>query len=242
MSISVIHVFLLAVAVSLWAPRVDAGICVDVNLHAASAGLSHDLVAALELEATAIWAGYDVELRWQVPMCAVEDASFDVLIERHPSRASAGRAVLGSTHVQLTLPDRVPILIDYDATEKTLASLTVGELTEALGRQRIGPEEMGRALGRVAAHEIGHVLLALPNHQRRGLMRESFQAIDMLIPVRFQYTLSPMEVARLRHRSNWIVSNRSHAGSPDLKDELPYSRQRQEAPEDVGKAIDRTKR
>ena len=93
--------------------------------------------------------------------------------------------MLGSTRVQLALPDRVPILIDYDATETTLASLTVGELTGALGRQQIGRDEMGRALGRVAAHEIGHVLLALPNHQRQGLMRESFQAIDMVVPVRF---------------------------------------------------------
>ena len=242
MSISVVHVFLLAAAVSLWAPRVDAAICVDVNLDAASAGLSHELDAAIEKEATAIWAQYDVELRWEAPMCAVEDASFDVLIERHSSRASETRAVLGSTHVQLALPDRVPILIDYDATETTLASLTVGELTGALGRQQIGRDEMGRALGRVAAHEIGHVLLALPNHQRQGLMRESFQAIDMVVPVRFQYTLSPMEIARLRHRSNWIVANRNRAGSPDVKDELPYARQRQEAPEDVGKVIDRTKR
>ena len=242
MSISVVHVFLLAVAASLWAPRVDAGICVDVNLHGASAALSHDLVGSLEQEATAIWARYDVELRWQVPMCAVEDASFDILIGRHASGASKGRAVLGSTQVQLTLPDRVPILIDYDATETTLASLTVGELTDALGRQRIGPQEMGRALGRVAAHEIGHVLLALPNHQRQGLMRESFQALDMVLPLRSQYTLSAIEVARLRHRSNWILSSRSRAGSPDLKGELPYSPRGREAPDDVGKVIDRTKR
>jgi hypothetical protein len=120
--------------------------------------------------------------------------------------------------------------------------LTVSDLTAALGRQQIGRQEMGRALGRVAAHEIGHVLLALPNHQRSGLMRESFQAIDMVVPVRLQYTLSAMEIARLRHRSNWIVATRSHAGSPDVKDELPYARQRQDAPEDVGKATDRTKR
>ena len=82
MSSSVVHVFLLAAAVSLWAPRVDAAICVDVNLDAASAGLSHDLVAAIEKEATAIWAQYDVELRREAPMCGVEEESFQVLLAR----------------------------------------------------------------------------------------------------------------------------------------------------------------
>ena len=220
MSISVTHVFLLMVAATLWAPRAEAEICVDVNLHAASAALSHDLVAALEQEATAIWARYDVELRWQAPACAVEDASFDVLIERHLSGVSAGRPVLGTTQVAMTHPDRVPILVDYDATEKTLAAVTRGALMEALGRQNLGPQDMGRAFGRVVAHEIGHVLLGLPNHQRQGLMRESFQGIDMVRPALSQYNLSPIEIARLRNRANWIVANRNRAGSPSQQDEL----------------------
>jgi hypothetical protein len=49
-----------------------------------------------------------------------------------------------------------------------------------------------------------------------------------VLPLRSQYTLSPIEIARLRHRSNWIVSNRRHAGSPEPQDRLPDSFDREE--------------
>lgn len=218
MSISVTSLVLMSVAATLSAPPAEAGMCVSVELR--SAALPRDVVATLEQEATAIWARYGVDLRWQPRACAVEDASFELLIERHMSLSAAGRAVLGTTHVEMTRPDRVPVLIDYDATERTLAAVTMGALMEVLGRQSVGPQDMGRALGRIAAHEIGHVLLGLPNHQRQGLMRKSFQGIDMVRPVRSQYSLSSSEIARLRHRGAWIIANRGDVDS-DHQDERP---------------------
>jgi hypothetical protein len=215
MSPSVTRLVLVTVAATLLATRASAAICVDVDLHFAGATPSHDLTAMLEREATAIWAPYGVELHWQSPACAVEDVSFDVLIDRHPSNASIDRPVLGHTYVQLSRVDQVPIVIDSDATEKVLGSLTIAQLAALVGHRDVGPCEMGRAFGRILAHEIGHVLLGLPNHQRHGLMRPSFQPADMVRPVRWQYDLSPLEVARLHHRSGWIIARRNRNASPD---------------------------
>lgn len=215
MSIFVTRLVLVTVAATLLSTRADAGICVDVDLHFAGPARSHDLAATLEQEATAIWAPYGVDLHWQSLACAVEDASFDVLIEDRPSHALTDRPVLGHTQVQLSRVDRVPIVIDSDATEKALAALTMGELATLVGRPYVGPQEMGRALGRILSHEIGHVLLGMPSHQRQGLMRPSFQAADMVRPTRWQYSLSPIEVARLRHRSGWIIARRNSAASSE---------------------------
>ena len=215
MSLSVTRLVLVTVAATLLSTRADAGICVDVDLHFAGPAPSHDLAATLEQEATAIWAPYGVDLHWQSLACPVEDASFDVLIEGRPSHASTDRPVLGHTQMQLSRVDRVPIVIESDATEKTLASLTIGELAALVGRTHVGPQEMGRAFGRILAHEIGHVLLGLPSHQRQGLMRPSFQAADMVRTERWQYSLSPIEVARLQHRSGWIIARRNGAASSD---------------------------
>jgi hypothetical protein len=202
MSISATSLVLLTLVAFLWATRVEAGICVDVDPHVAVGDTSNALIAALEREATAIWAPYAVELRWQPHACAIEDASFDLLIERHipsaPPRVSA--PVLGSTQVRRPRIDRVPIHVDYEEMQKTLGSLTTAQFTPFLG-SRVGPEEMGRALGRVVAHEIGHVLLGVSSHQRDGLMRQSFEAIELVGRARRRYGLSPEEIARLRRRS-----------------------------------------
>lgn len=40
--------------------------------------------------------------------------------------------------------------------------------------EQASPEQLGRALARVAAHELGHYLLQQGHHQESGLMRASF--------------------------------------------------------------------
>jgi hypothetical protein len=234
MSIFLLRLVLLTVTAILAATRADAGICVNVALHFASPAPSRTLVETLEHESTAIWAPYDVQVRWHSPACAVEDASFEVRVERHLPRTSGSRLVLGTTRLQLINIDHVPVVIDYDAIETTLGSLTIDQLATVVGHWPVGPKELGRALGRVVAHEIGHVLLGLSNHQRQGLMRPAFEPIGLVFPTRWQYSLSPLEVARLRRRTRWIITNRNGAGSPDHDDdELPADRQRQQAVEGV---------
>jgi hypothetical protein len=206
-----IRIALLILATTLWTSPATAGICVNLNLHATGPGPSHAVVEALERESSAIWVPYGVDLRWGSPWCPVEDASIDVAIVRRTPITKADRIVLGSTQVRMDRIERVPIVIDYDATTQTLAGLTGDTLAALLGLRWIGAQELGRALGRVAAHEIGHVLLAAPDHQRHGLMRPTFQASDMVSPPRTKYQLSAMEIGRLQFRSEWMIATRLQA-------------------------------
>lgn len=208
--------FILALLAVTWsAAGASAEICVDIDLHPVRA-LPRDVVATLEHEATAIWAAYGVDLHWRAPECAIRDASFDVVIERRLSRTVADRVVLGSTELKLARIERVLIVIDSDAVEEMLSSLTISAITEQLGRDRLLAPDLGRALGRIVAHELGHVLLGLPNHQRAGLMRASFRPIDLIAMLREQYRLSPIEIARLRHRTEWMMANRYYLVSRAL--------------------------
>lgn len=121
--------------------------------------------------------------------------------------------------------DRAPIRIDRDATEQLIRSLAVDELYRRLGRSDIDSTDLGRALGRILAHEIGHLLLGTSRHQRRGLMRATFSAGDLVDPQPRTYDLSSEEVERLREREDSLstrggleaaVSSRDRTLSPQL--------------------------
>ena len=181
-----------------------AEICIDMNLRLDEREPPAAIVESMKNEATAIWEPYGVWFRWEatpgLAQCVWTQASFDVLFDQHPQPGKSFNLILGRTHLALRAIDHLPIHIDHEATEELLGSASVGQLARLLGRTSFGPEDVGRALGRVLAHEVGHVLLAVRDHQPRGLMRPTFGAEDLLEPQRRFYTLSPAEVTRLRQR------------------------------------------
>ena len=189
-----------------------AGICLEVGLRFAGAAPSTLLVQSMRNEASAIWNSYDVTLAWpgvaDSIVCPLVHGSFEVIVQQRPMpKGVSGTMVLGSTRIAPSAIDRAPILLDREAMERMLASLPADRLVPLLGRPHIGPADVGRALGRVLAHEIGHVVLGAPWHQRWGLMRPSFVAEELGSRLRRGYSLSAKEVERLRQRER--LFNRS---------------------------------
>jgi hypothetical protein len=193
------------VALSAATP-VAAGMCVDVDLHFKGVDPPPALVGSMEHEASAVWETYGVGIEWSAPSrlasCESVLGSFDVLVEDRSLRPSSPpRAILGTTQITgRGALDHVPVHIDYRAVEQFIERLPIDEIAHALGRTRVSAADVGRALGRVLAHEIGHVVLAAPRHQPRGLMRAGFVAADLIGRDRSLYTLSTAEVNRLRQR------------------------------------------
>ena len=219
-----------AVLVLSLASESAAEICLDVNLGFAGRYVSPRLVESMQTEASSIWKRYDVMIQWSAPpggvRCAQALGSFDVLVDVKRLRAGElFKPVLGGTWMTPSGIDRAPIRIDRDATEQLIRSLAVEELSRRLGRSDIDSRDVGRALGRVLAHEIGHVLLGTSQHQRRGLMRSTFSAGDLVDPQPRTYDLSSEEVERLREREHSLrtraglgaaVSSRDRTSIPQL--------------------------
>jgi hypothetical protein len=164
------------------------------------------LVDLMIHEASSIWVRYGVRIASSAGErvetgCDPPDGSFDVMLERG-TRGLPDRweAVLGRTKLQLRSIEMCPIHIDYQATEQLLEDLPAQRLVVLAGHPDVGVLDVGRALGRVLAHEIGHVLLLSPSHQQHGLMRAAFTSEQLAEIRRDAFTLSDIEVNRLRSR------------------------------------------
>ena len=203
---------------STWA---DADICVGVDVRFSDRIPSQVLLRSIQDEVSSIWQPYGVRVEsWtdQVETgCGPMEASFDVSVERShsPLAARLGGVVLGTTRLQDGVIDHVPIRIDFDATEQTLAGLLTDPMAAFAGHPPIKSVDIGRALGRILAHEIGHVLLAAPGHQSHGLMRPSFGAKDLVALKRESFTLSSAELERLRQRRQiWMTARQQMRPGP----------------------------
>ncbi len=64
---------------------------------------------------------------------------------------------------------------------------------------------VGRALGRVLAHEIGHVLLASPSHTPDGLMRPELRVNQLIEAGRQGFALSKRLLPLLRYRLSQLA-------------------------------------
>jgi hypothetical protein len=198
-----------------------AGICVSVDLRFAGREPSPQLVHALQSEATSIWNRYGVRFRWPdragEDSCNEEQASFDILVDdRTPPGIGARRAsvrsrgvllhaVLASTRMASSTIEHHAIFLDRGATERLLQSVPADQLIRQTGEPTIAPADVGRALGRTLAHELGHVLLGVPGHQRSGLMRAKFLTADLVGLGSRTYRLSEGEVERLRRREQELT-------------------------------------
>ena len=161
---------------------------------------SRGIMGRLKAETEAIWAPYGVRLEWtdaDVFESPANSVSLDASVERQFERRQRTEwpAVMGRVVVTPDAQLSGPIRVSFDATERALAL----RKTVRLPRIVLVPE-LGRALGRVLAHEIGHVLLGPPHHDLAGLMRASFRAEELGEPDRTPFRLTCGGVDRLRSR------------------------------------------
>ena len=176
---------------------------------------SRGIIGGLKAETEAIWAPYGVRLEWTDADVSESPANrmfLDASVERQSERRQRTEwpAIMGRVVVTPDAQLWGPIRVSFDATERALALRKTVRLT------RIVPEpELGRALGRVLAHEIGHVLLGPPHHDLAGLMRASFRAEELGEPDRTPFRLTCGSVDRLRGRVRALSADPQRVPSVD---------------------------
>jgi hypothetical protein len=82
------------------------------------------------------------------------------------------------------------VFLRVSRAQSLIGAMSPGTRPEGLTRVLVA-----RFLGRVLAHELGHVLLNNAQHQPKGLMRAQFRAGDVLSAPITTYTLDARERA-----------------------------------------------
>jgi hypothetical protein len=208
----------LAVAAQVRAAGVPAGdtepVQVAVRLHIDPSIKSRRIREGLKDEAASLWRPYGIRLEWREASAsdaALQGLTLEASLDRDPERGQnqEWRPVLGHVEVRPDMPRRRPIHVSFDAVEAVLALRTnVGAALKGV----VLDYELGIALGRVLAHEIGHVLLGAPYHDPAGLMRASIPPNELAVPARTAFRLTCSGVDRLRSRFGPSIAEAPRAG------------------------------
>jgi hypothetical protein len=154
--------------------------------------IASDLIKEIvKNEAAAIWSAYGVELVWSGSDAAAA-LSLDAIVTRQRPGLKPTRAhpVLGRAAIDASGAVNGPIHVWFDTIDSLLQRR---ETSNPALRDR----EFGRAVGRVLAHELGHVLLGTL-HDPDGLMRASFFGDDLARLDRSRFQLTDGSAGRLR--------------------------------------------
>ena len=155
------------------------------------------------LEADAIWRAHGVAIVALAPEQTVAPPTADVRLAVTLDRTSKRPPTAGRS-------ERLgAIVFDDQNLPATTLTIEVGAVESTIARTRWGGRPfdqwppawrdalVGRALGRVLAHEIGHYLLASRWHAADGLMRASVDGDELMRPGRGGFAVAARDLPRL---------------------------------------------
>ena len=155
-------------------------------------GMAFPMQAAVLREINAIWQPYGVTTTTSdigTAACnrriAIKSDT-EVLPEDHSTGAALAWVPFVGTY------PRQLIFLRLDRVRTLVGSLSPGDWATGIREQLAA-----KLAGRVLAHELGHILLNSRGHEPSGLMRERYQARDVLNAGRSAYSLSPPLRAQL---------------------------------------------
>jgi hypothetical protein len=164
-------------------------------------------------EADAIWHRYGVSVVWSSTNdVGPDDVVLAVSLRPLPPAAAGDRRAV--SHAMETGGRLGAIRFCDGGTPEPVITLDPAAVRALLATTRArvwqgSPATVGRALGRVLAHEIGHFLLAFPAHTQSGLMRASFNARELSELARWSFALDPVILDRLRARLAQLTNGNS---------------------------------
>jgi hypothetical protein len=169
---------------------------VRIALRWNSARLPASMASVMEAEASAIWAALDVTLVWETCVSVCDGllivVTDDAVAIPTPAGAGLGEIffVDGRPGSRLRVSAAAALDAIEEAARRGLAFTNAPNVTRT--------DAAARLLGRAAAHELGHYLLASRAHAARGLMRPVFNAEEGMARRPNQYDLDRRQREQLR--------------------------------------------
>jgi len=141
------------------------------------------ILAMMKTETERVWSPLDVRIAWiDSSETAAHAAGLTVMIEEGASRDAAAHheSVLAALTQPATTCGWGLARVWVQHVESHAALVRRGQHAYAGLPLALADTFLGRALGRVLAHEIGHYLLGTGEHTPHGLMRAQFTPQDLL--------------------------------------------------------------
>jgi hypothetical protein len=141
-------------------------------------------------EAAEIWAPHDVVIDQVPPRDWTPDQAVVLTIGIEPSDVADPRQ--GPLAVIEFAADGVPrpaVTVFFDRLMQMITRTPGWIVGERRWSRAQREQVVGRALGRVIAHEIGHFVLRTIDHASSGLMRPVHQADELVAPDRSRFPL-----------------------------------------------------
>ncbi len=171
--------------------RTQASVCISLTV---KDDLPGPVFTKLRAEATRIWLTHGVSLIWTQPAPVSCDTFVPMTFDDARVRALAGPK-RASAMALTEFSGRGRII--YVSAPSAFRLLSAPGASSRLMAEGEWSHRGGILLGRVVAHELGHVLLETTAHSTRGLMRPVFGVNDALSADQQATTLTAMETARL---------------------------------------------
>jgi hypothetical protein len=189
---------LLAAHIAAPLPSSRVGIVLDVD-----AAVPPAIQRLAVEEAARVWAPYrvDVTLKQGAPVdsSAPDGAVISVRLAGLAPGTMASASPFGSIQFVSGLPEPL-VFLHYEAIRRAIAiagSAAAG-ISEAQWPAALRERVLGRVVGRVLAHEIGHFVLRSPRHASRGLMRPIQSITDLIAGTGELFGLTPEDLTLLR--------------------------------------------
>jgi len=179
--------------------RDAAPVCIRLK---AADHVSGPALSTLEAEATRIWIRHGIDLTWKQPVPATCPMVVLIVFDERELLTLAGGLRDSALARTVFLGRSQTIYVSVPRAFEMLSNMTQQNTVLSSGGER--DFRGGTLLGRVVAHELGHVLLTTLQHSKTGLMRPVFGLHDVLSSDEKTTELSSIETNRLVMRFSLI--------------------------------------
>src|SRR5262245_51958177 len=161
------------------------------------------VAAAAVREAAAIWSEHRVLVDLAAPCASEPDEAIVLTVEPGYALAPAAahsRIALGAiAFTEDGAPDSL-VTVFFERLLRSIKNERLGDVAEERWPPDLRERIIGRALGRVIAHEIGHYLLGTRSHSSSGLMRSVQPFAELFGVPQAGFLLSRGDEQRLARR------------------------------------------